>query len=151
MSCCLGTIMQAQRWRGLGIIDMKNQNTTLLMKFLDKFYNHPDIPWVKLTWSKLYQNTNIPPHERSPTGSFWWRDIIKLFEKFKAFAICHPNPRNSVGLVRYWKINILISFLMPWKQTARFSFSTTIRPADASSNPCQYKLHSNTVSSSNSS
>ena len=56
---------------GLGIIDMKNQNTTLLMKFLDKFYNHADIPWVKLTWSKLYQNTNIPPHERSPTGSLW--------------------------------------------------------------------------------
>ena len=56
---------------GLGIIDMKNQNTTLLMKFLDKFYNHADIPWFKLTWSKLYQNTNIPPHERSPTGSLW--------------------------------------------------------------------------------
>ena len=87
---------------GLGIIDMKNQNITLLMKFLDNFYNHADIPWVKLTWSKLYQNTNIPPHERSPTGSFWWKDIIKLFEKFKAFAICHPNPGNSVA---FWKDN----------------------------------------------
>lgn len=42
---------------GLGIIDMKNQNYTLLIKFLDKFYNHAEIPWVELTWSKLYRNT----------------------------------------------------------------------------------------------
>jgi hypothetical protein len=29
---------------GLGIINIQNQNTTLLMKFLDKFYNHADVP-----------------------------------------------------------------------------------------------------------
>jgi len=72
---------------GLGIIDMRNQNTALLMKFLDKFYNHANIPWVKLTWLKLYQNSNIPPHDRCPSGSFWWKDIMKLFGKFKAFDL----------------------------------------------------------------
>ena len=122
------------------------------MKFLNKFYNHADITWVKLTWSKLYQNTNIPPHERSPTGSFWWRDIVKLFEKFKAFAICHPNPGNSVA---FWKDNwsgqILENKYPHLFSTARFSFTATIRPTDASSYPYQYKLHSNTVSFSNSS
>jgi len=39
---------------------MKNQNTAFLMKFLDKFYNHADIPWVKVTWLKLYTNDNTP-------------------------------------------------------------------------------------------
>lgn len=29
---------------GLGIIDIKSQNDALLMKFLDKFYNHSDVP-----------------------------------------------------------------------------------------------------------
>lgn len=82
---------------GLGIIDIKNQNSTLLLKFLDKFYNHANIPWVKLTWSKLYQNANTPPHDRSPSGSFWWKDVIKLFEKFKSFAVCHPNSGNSIS------------------------------------------------------
>lgn len=41
---------------GLGIIDIKSQNSALLMKFLDKFYNKSVIPWVDLTWTKLYAN-----------------------------------------------------------------------------------------------
>jgi len=64
------------------------------MKFLDKFYNHADIPWINLTWAKLYHNPNTPPHARNPCGSFWWKDIIKLFGKFKEIAICHPNSRE---------------------------------------------------------
>jgi hypothetical protein len=43
---------------GLGIIDIKSLNNALLMKFLDRFYNKADIPWVSLTWSKLYSNTH---------------------------------------------------------------------------------------------
>jgi hypothetical protein len=34
---------------GLGIIDLRTQNTMLLLKFLDKFYNHVDIPSATLT------------------------------------------------------------------------------------------------------
>lgn len=34
---------------GLGIIDIESQNDALLMKFLDKFYNNVDVPWVNLT------------------------------------------------------------------------------------------------------
>lgn len=47
--------------RGPGIINMKNQNIAFLMKFLDKFYNHADIPWVKLTWQNCTLMT-IPHH-----------------------------------------------------------------------------------------
>jgi len=46
---------------GLGIIDIQSQNEALLMKFLDKFYNNHDIPWVKLTWSAFYSNNQTPP------------------------------------------------------------------------------------------
>jgi hypothetical protein len=34
---------------GLGIINMRNQNSTLLIIFLDKFYNQANIPSVELT------------------------------------------------------------------------------------------------------
>jgi hypothetical protein len=33
---------------GLGIINLRSQNTALLLKHLDKFYNKRDIPWVTL-------------------------------------------------------------------------------------------------------
>lgn len=35
--------------RGLGIINLRTQNTTLLLNFLQKFYNKADLPWVQLT------------------------------------------------------------------------------------------------------
>jgi hypothetical protein len=33
---------------GLGIVDFQKQNAALLIKFLDKFYNKGDVPWVQL-------------------------------------------------------------------------------------------------------
>lgn len=54
----------------LGIIDLKAQNSALLLKYLDKFYNHVDTPWVRLTWDKFYKNNHIPPHAKSFSGSF---------------------------------------------------------------------------------
>jgi ubiquinone/menaquinone biosynthesis C-methylase UbiE len=47
---------------GLGVIDIKSPNDALVMKHLDKFYYQVDIPWVTLTWSKFYSNTQTPPH-----------------------------------------------------------------------------------------
>jgi hypothetical protein len=34
---------------GLGVIDLRAQNKALLLKFLHKFYNKADIPWMQLT------------------------------------------------------------------------------------------------------
>ena len=45
---------------GLGI-RAQNHNSALLLKYLDKFYNHANIHWVSLTWSKFYKNNHIPP------------------------------------------------------------------------------------------
>jgi hypothetical protein len=37
-----------KRRGGLGIINLRSQNITLLIKHLNKFYNKKDIPWVHL-------------------------------------------------------------------------------------------------------
>jgi hypothetical protein len=64
---------------------------------LDKFYNKADIPWVTLTCSKIYLSNQTPPQHRSPTGSFWWKDVIKLFDKMESMSTCSPNKGDSVA------------------------------------------------------
>lgn len=55
---------------GLGIINlMRAQNNALLLKFLHKFYNHEDLPWVHMTWQHLYTRQKSP-HTGKPKGSF---------------------------------------------------------------------------------
>jgi len=66
------------------------------MKFLDKFVNHANVPWVSLTSDKLYSNNQTPPHATSPVGSFWWKDVLKLFSKYQELAVCYPNRGNTV-------------------------------------------------------
>jgi hypothetical protein len=39
-------VCRSKKERGLGIINIKNQNKALLLKFLDKFYNHANTPWL---------------------------------------------------------------------------------------------------------
>ena len=36
---------------GLGVLNLQVQNNALLLKNLDKFFNHHDIPWVNLIWT----------------------------------------------------------------------------------------------------
>lgn len=69
----------------------------MLPKFLDKFYNKSDIPWVQLTWSKFYANNHTPLQSRSPVGSFWWKDIINLFSKFVTVVTCKPNKGDTIS------------------------------------------------------
>jgi hypothetical protein len=54
---------------GLGIINLRHQNSALLLKFLHEFYNKAELPWVRLTWQFFYSNGK-PPHERRYVGSF---------------------------------------------------------------------------------
>ena len=87
---------------GLGIIDIQSQNEALLMKFLDKFFNNSDVPWVSLTWAAFYSNNQVPPQARCPVGSFWWKDILKSFSKFQKLAICSPSRGSNV---LFWSDN----------------------------------------------
>jgi len=93
---------------GLGIIDIQKQNDALLLTFLDKFYNCADVLGSLL--SKFYSNIQTPPHARSPVGSFWWKDIMRL---------CYPNKGNSV---LFWS-DIWVEQSMKDKYPQLFSFA----------------------------
>lgn len=83
---------------GLGIIDIKLQNTALLLKQLHKFYNHADLPWVELVWESYY--TESVPHASDTCGSFWWRELMKLSGIYRGIT------KASVGIgdaVLFWK------------------------------------------------
>ena len=72
---------------GLGVLNLKTQNEALLLKNMHKFYNKVDTPWVHLVWDKHYQDEKLRSHIKK--GSFWWRDNLKLLDKFKGLAICN--------------------------------------------------------------
>jgi hypothetical protein len=83
---------------GVGVLNLKLQNEALLMKFLHKFYNKEDTPWVTLLWNSYYQEK--VPHAMDPCGSFWWKDILKLTPIFRTIASCHVGQGNTV---LFWK------------------------------------------------
>jgi hypothetical protein len=78
---------------GLGIVNFKKKNDSLLMKHLHKFYNKADTPWVQLIWSSYYEN--VVPHVARPCGSFWWRDIMQLSSNFMSFSSVTPGTGIS--------------------------------------------------------
>jgi hypothetical protein len=84
-----------KRKGGLGIINLKTQNYSLLIKHLDKFYNRKDIPWVKLIWSTHYSNGDVP-HIAKDIGSFWRRDVLKLVDQFRGIASCKIGDGKTV-------------------------------------------------------
>jgi len=51
---------------------------------MHKFFNKADIPWVKLIWEKYYPNGRLPSIHKK--GSFWWKNILKLLDKYKGIA-----------------------------------------------------------------
>ena len=87
--------IKPKRKGGLGIINLISQNSTLLLKHLDKFYNRKEIPWVKLVWHAHYSNGDIP-HTTINKGSFWWKDILKLCDLFRGIANCKIRNGSTV-------------------------------------------------------
>jgi len=78
---------------GLGVIDLKTQNEALLLKQLMKFFNKEDIPWVAFIWESYYEAGSLPSMAKK--GSFWWKDILKLLDKFKGLARVNINNAKS--------------------------------------------------------
>jgi hypothetical protein len=71
---------------GLGALNFKIQNTTLLLKFIHKIYGREDIPWVNLIWTTHYYGGKVP-HGSPKTGSFWWKDVLRLVDYFIGHAM----------------------------------------------------------------
>ena len=63
---------------------------------LHKFFNKDDIPWVSLIWEKYYDNGRLPGEVKK--GSFWWRDVLKLPDKYKGMARVKVNSEKSCYL-----------------------------------------------------
>jgi hypothetical protein len=80
---------------GLGIINLRSQNTALLLKHMDKFYNKRDIPWVTLIWNKYYSEGEVP-HATKDKGSFWWKDLLKLCDIYRGISKCTVGDGTAV-------------------------------------------------------
>ena len=83
---------------GLGIIDTKSQNEALLMKFLDRFFNSADAMGDFNLDQILLQHTDSTTSQKS-CRVFWWKEILKVFDKYQELAICTPNKGN---IVLFW-------------------------------------------------
>jgi hypothetical protein len=69
---------------GLGVIKLRVQNETLLLKNLHKFFNKAYLPWVHLIWTQYYSNGKVPTN--ASKGSSWWRNILRLLDQYKGIA-----------------------------------------------------------------
>jgi hypothetical protein len=87
-------VCQPKKKGGLGLMDLKVQNQGLLLKFLHKFFNKQDIPWVMIVWDKYYQSG--APQAKRPCGSYWWRDVSSLIPIFRGITQCTINFGDTV-------------------------------------------------------
>jgi hypothetical protein len=81
---------------GLGVLNLESHNEALLLKNLHKFFNKEKIPWVQIVWEKYYPNGKLPNHTLK--GSFWWRDILRLLNRFKSFTSVLVHKGNTCFL-----------------------------------------------------
>jgi hypothetical protein len=77
-------ICKPQQCGRLGIVNFQKHNAALLIKFLDKFYNKKDVPWMELVWHAHYDGKI--PHAEKLCASFWWRDVLKLVDNFRGVS-----------------------------------------------------------------
>jgi hypothetical protein len=76
----------------------------MLIKFIDKFYNKKDVPWVHLIWFSHYQGRI--PHGEKLYGSFWWRDVLKQVDNFRGVAlVSHARGNTSLFWTDNWMID----------------------------------------------
>jgi hypothetical protein len=80
---------------GLGIINLRSQNTALLLKHLDNFFNKRNISWVNLIWNTYYSNGNLSQATKGKC-SFWWKDLLKLIDTFRSVDQCVVGDGSTV-------------------------------------------------------
>jgi hypothetical protein len=83
--------------RILDVTQLDTHNEALLLKYLHKFFNEVDIPWVHLVWECYYRNEKLPNHH-TLKATFQWRDILRLLDKFKGVETISINTRDTCFL-----------------------------------------------------
>ena len=62
-----------------------------------------DVPWVQLVWDSYYFQRI--PHDTILCGSFGWRDVCKLMDKFRAVTFVDVHSGDTVQFWSdYWQI-----------------------------------------------
>ena len=62
-----------------------------------------DVPWVQLIWDSYYFERI--PHDTTLCGSFWWRDVCKLMDNFRAVTEVDVRSGDTVLFWSdYWQI-----------------------------------------------
>jgi hypothetical protein len=77
-------ITQPKSNGGLGVVRLETHNKALLLKFVHKFFNNHDLPWVNLVWNNYYRFDSLPSGPN--IGSFWWKSLLSLVQDFKGLA-----------------------------------------------------------------
>jgi hypothetical protein len=80
------------------VIDRSLHNDAMLLKFMHKFFNKEDIPWIQLIWENYYANGKLPSQNKR--GSFWWRDIVKLLDELKNMASVSVGDGS---MIKFWE------------------------------------------------
>ena len=121
-------VCKPKRLGGLGILNLRTQNIALLMKYIFKFMNKDDLPWVKLIWKAHYENDRLPQNNR-PVGSFWWKDCLKLFDSFLELAACVPGEGGTIRLWMDKWSDELLRYKLPHLYSFAKSQSISIKQA----------------------
>jgi hypothetical protein len=103
---------------GPGVLNLKLQNDALLLKHLHKFYAKEDIPWVTFIWSSYY--TEKVPHGARETGSFWWKDLLRLNTLYRGVATYVLGDGSTVS---FWE-DLWSSHVLADSFPRLFSFAT---------------------------
>jgi hypothetical protein len=93
---------------GLGVLNLKRQNECLLLKYLHKFFNKSNIPWVRLIWDRHYSVGKLPRISNNVKSSFWWKDILKILVDFKSLTMVNVSDgASSLFWLDLWDGHIL--------------------------------------------
>ncbi|KAJ3696607.1 hypothetical protein LUZ61_000312 [Rhynchospora tenuis] len=94
---------------GLGLVNLKLHNISLLLRWLWRLYAQPDSQWSSLA-RMLYgrANNSIPPILWTRAGSFFWRDLMSLRNYFQLSISYIVNGGSGTP---FWYANWDGSFL----------------------------------------
>ncbi|KAJ4798556.1 RNA-directed DNA polymerase (reverse transcriptase)-related family protein [Rhynchospora pubera] len=67
---------------GMGVLNLKLLNTSLLLKWLWRLFDQPNSQWAILTKSLFTSRTNVSPLSWTARGSFFWRDLMTFRHLF---------------------------------------------------------------------
>jgi hypothetical protein len=116
-------ITQPKSSEGLGVVRLETHNESLLLKYLHKFFNNYDLPWVNLIWNNYYRSGRLPSCRI--IGSFWWRRLLSLLQNFKGLA--SPTIDNGRTIL-FW--DDLWNRGIPAQQYPKlFSFACNTQPS----------------------